>query len=244
MQILLKSTKRFVKDYRLPLEATLLFILTVLVMLFARNFDRLALADVLGNKTGAGSDYAKLFSNDKVDDLKKNEVGIQENGNEKSTGAIASAAPAVTTPFTISPNPPPPNVPPPPGSPPGPTPIFSASIQGLVFEGSYMECAGIGENNQECSKRYVFRAGVRAENGPGTIAYSWESTVAEAQENGGFSVGSGETFTPLRKDIKLPCSQPRMFSLQLVLSQPNTAESNILQQHHSCDMTTPPPIGP
>lgn len=231
--------KQFFKDYRLPLETTFLFVLIVVIMLLARTFDRIALANVLGSKTGNSTDYAALLSKDKVESPTKNDINTPEVIKE-------TIKPSTNTPtqFTVSPNPPPTSVSPAPGTPSVPTPPFSANIVGLVLEGSAMECSGGGLNIQDCSKRYIFRAGIRAINGPGSIHFSWQGSVPEIIENGVFSVGSGETYTPLRKEVKLSCVQPMMFSIQLSLSQPNSDQSNVLEQYHSCGTTTPPPTIP
>ena len=230
-------TRQFIKDYRLPLQATFLFILIVLILLTTRTFARLSTADILGSNTGGSNDYAAFLSKDKAEDLIKNDQSIQEvtkpvvTPTTNTTHNTESNAP---TPFTITPSPPPTNTPPLPGSPPEPKEPFSAEVNQLILEGTFLECPNVSGNIEDCFKRYVFKAEIRAVNGPGNISYSWVSNLPEAIEDNSFSVGSGETFTPLYKTIILACNKPSMFTMQLKLTAPKIANSSVLEQHHGC----------
>jgi len=242
MRLNLIPKKQFFRDYRLPLEATFLFAVIIAVMLFGRAYDRLALADVLGSTTGNGKDYATLLSNDKADAIKKNDVSSQDN-----TKTEASSSPSATTPFSVSPTPPPADPAPtdnPPDTggddpvppPPPPPPPFGAVIDNLAMEGAFLECSG-GTGSTDCSKRYVFKAVVHAYNGPGSIVYSWQGTRPEIYKDGNLTVGTGETLTPVYRDFRLPCNQPTMFSIKVVITQPYPSQSQTLTMNHFCGTT-------
>lgn len=234
----MKPVKQFLKDYRVPLEATIVFIIIILFMLFTRTVDRLALADVLGSKTD--SDYATLLSKDRDDEFKKNDVSTADE-----TEVATTPSPTTSTPFTVNPNTVSVDPPVDTGGEPEPVPPFSAQIDGpLVLEGTNIECSGTSGNNLECYKRYIFRAKIFAQNGPGMIAYSWQGSVQEANEEGSFDVGSGESYTPLHKIVVLPCQLPMAFEIELKLTQPTASQSNIVTNYHSCDTTLPPPMFP
>ena len=230
--------KHFFKDYRLPLETTFLFILIVVIMLSMRTFDRIALANVLGGKTGSNADYGALLSKDQTEGPTKKEINTPESVKvaEKSTSNTSAQ-------FTVSPSPPS-NVAPVPGSPSEPAPPFSAEVTGLVLENSTIECDVGTLGIQDCSKRYFFRANIRAIGGPGSIHFAWLSNVSASATNGEFIVGSGETFTPLRNEVSLSCSKPELFDIQLTLSEPTIDKSNIIEQNHDCSSDIPLPTLP
>lgn len=242
MRLKLTPKKQFFKDYRLPLEATLLFGVIIAVMMFSRAYDRLALADVLGSNSNNRNDYATLLSNDKTDEIKKNDVSTQD-----ATSTAAKTTTSASTPFSVSPAPPPedtstPNDPTDTGgsdpTPPPPPPPFGAVVDGIVMEGAFLECSG-GSGTTDCSKRYVFRAVVHAYNGPGSIVYSWQGTRPEIYKDGNLTVGTGETLTPIHRDFRLPCNQPSKFDIKVVISQPYPTQSSLYTMNHYCDTTTP-----
>ncbi len=248
--------KQFIKDYNLPLQTTAVFIAVILVLLFIRNHERSILADVLASQTNGGQDYAALLSNDKVDDLKKNEVAE----NEQLSSPTSSAGGDTSTPFTVTPNSTSPTTtatttttstttttqepttPPSGGTTTTQPAPFSASIVQFRHENtSPLQCptggsggSGQGNGTQNCYKIYYFSATVKTINGPGNVGYGWESNVDWGDGSGNFAVGSGETFTPLIKQVPMPCTQTTPLKLQLYLVSPNQASSETLTITHSC----------
>lgn len=234
-------SSQFIKDYRLPLQATAVFILVLVMMLGARLYDHRALADVLGSKTSNSGDYASLLSNDKADDLSKNDVTTEEaakkatNSNSTSDSAPISATSPSNVPFTVSPSPPPPALVPPEeddgNETDPPAPLFTANVESLVLESSSSNCAFINGLMQTCSKKYIFRASTKTMNGPGKVSYAW---LGESPSSGEFLVGSGVIYTPVRKEINLPCNPQKNFVVQFKINSPNPSESNPLPIDHRC----------
>ncbi len=244
--------EHFIKNYRLPLGATLLFLIIVGVMLFARVVDRMALADIMGDPGNSDNNYATLVNNDLTDDLKKNDIGQEDQPSQASVKSNQEeATPVVTSvaetqaPFTISPG----------GSTPTPTPSpptgtipviiltpFSASIKYLRHEStSAVTCNGVlgpifggGLNPANCYKKYFFGAGIDTLNGPGVVNYKWQSSLASANTQSSFAVGPGTAFTALSKEIVITCDQNTSFNLKLQLTSPTETSSGVLTVQHRC----------
>lgn len=226
--------KLFVHDYSLPLVMTVIFLLLVLFASFVRAAQQSSLADLLAGITDAGKEYGTFISTDKTDDLKKNsDTGQPAAGTTAGTpssfavnpnaGGGSSPAPAPASPGggtgTTAP-------------PPAP---FTASIAYFRQDSAALECTTPKPKKQTCSKRYVFGAGIRTQNGPGTVNYGWRSNLPSAIEAASMSAGSGEAVTPLSKAITLACTSPSTFTLQLALLLPAQVLSANLSVNHNCN---------
>lgn len=236
MHVKLAPKNQFLKDYSLPLKATLVFVLTILVMAFIRTQENRSLHNVLSNSLG-NDNYAALVRTDAVESFNKSDIALQDDDTAPGNNGDSSV-------FTVSPTAPSPgggSLPPdgngnanPPPPPPPPAP-FEAMIDSLVLESGKVECTEGVISRVNCVKRYKFRGVVRAMNGPGLVSYSWLSSVPAAEKDGSFSVGSGESYTPLFNEFSLPCSEPQDFNIQLRLHQPNSDNSDKLKFSHFCE---------
>lgn len=250
--------RQFTKDYRLPLQATALFIIIVLLMLLLRFYEQSVLAGVLDSGSNKSRDYASLLSVDKNDDLKKNDVNEAANpeatvtdkpvssstasapltispsgggGNSPTSSTGTSTPPAPSPGGTTPPAPPPPAEPPPP-----PAEPFTASIEDIGLESQHQICETSLTSLNKCYKVYNFKGEIKTLNGPGEVGYGWRSSLSSANEDGKFSVGSGETFTPLGKVIKLACDQPLQFGVRLIIRSPNSVQSDTVNVSHKCEL--------
>ncbi len=240
--------KEFIKDYRLPIITTGILLILVLGLGLLRVYERSVLAGVLDENFSSGQDSTSLLSNDKIEDPQKNEDSQEEQPTteESVTETITSPETAAQTPFTIStgtaatvgtgaapPATPPASVP---TSPPV-IPAFGAAIDYFRHDGTAnIPCTiqfplGLGGI---CSKKYIFSAGVNAQNGPGTVSYSWRSSISGANESKSFPVSSGNSFTTLQKEIIIPCTQSGPFTLQLRLTSPTQISSQEITVQHKC----------
>ncbi|HUP26392.1 MAG TPA: hypothetical protein VM124_01955 [Candidatus Limnocylindrales bacterium] len=240
--ILPSSARQFAKDYRLPLAATLAFIIIALSLFIGRLHERSALGQILAVKNSAGQDYAGLLSNDKADDFQKNDVSSEVNSDPASqtkpttTGSspTTAAAPTSGTSETVAVTPPTTSS----GS--GtltPTPVgpFTAAITAFKQDqAATLQCPGGSVTNlTKCTKTYSFAATIQTANGPGTVKYNWKYSV-NGSSNGEFTAVSGTNSTTLHNTITLNCKDAGTFSAQFLLTNPSAAQSQALQVTHSC----------
>lgn len=228
----------FVREYSLPIAVTFILIILVSGVAGARFLERSSLADLLPGITIGGKDYGSLLSRDKADEFKKNEdngadarqAGATSSGssvalNSGSTSANTTTGGAGTTGGGGNAG----------GGGGTTTPAFSSQVQSLQQSSVTTECgAGVPRKNK-CSKRYVFSAGVKTFNGPGSVSYSWQSSLSSANESSGFSAGSGENLTTLQKTIVLDCKTSSSLTLKLAVSSPTSGSSNTLTLNHNCN---------
>lgn len=221
-------TRRFVQEYSWPVIMTGVFLILVFAAALLRVSQRSSLANLLASVTSAGQDYGTLLSQDKTEELKKN------NDAQQSTTGTSPASP---TAFSVSPNGNPavtsnPSFPTNGGSP--VAVVFNAAITSFQQDSVTLECTTPKPKLQTCSKRYVFSGGIRTSNGPGSVTYGWRSNLQTVVEDRTFSVGGGEVVTPVQKIITLPCTSASSFSLQLTLLSPSSTQSQVLNTNHNC----------
>lgn len=219
------NVRHFSRDYSLPLILTTMFLFLIIIAMFLRVSQRESLADLLAGVTTPGQDYGTLLSKDKTTNLKKNtdtsEPTAQAPAGSPNSFAIRSTQ---TNPIT-----------PPSGGGTTPTPPpFGVSIAYFRQDSETLECDTPKPKIQTCSKRYVFGAGIRTQNGPGTVNYGWRSNLASVIEDSSISVGSGEILTPVQKVIILDCTNPSSVSLQLAITTPVVTQSAVLNINHNC----------
>lgn len=245
------NTRQFVKDYRLPLQATVLFIILLILMLFVRFYEQSILAGVLNGTNNKGQDYATLLSVDKSAELNKNEVN--DRGAPVNTEANKSASNKSPAPLTVSSSGPgdttttqqgsgltpstggstAPGLAP--GDSPAPLEPFMVSVEGVGLESAYKVCEPSFTTISKCSKIYTFKGMIKGINGPGNVGYGWRFTLPIFDEDGTFQAGTGETLTTLGKIIKLDCAQPVQFAVKLVTKSPNADQSSPVGVTHNCD---------
>ena len=219
------DAKKFSKIYNVPLTATVIFALLVAGATFVRISQRASLADWLAVATNAGKDYGTLLSQDKPDKTEQDDDNSQQ---------LAQAPVGTSTSFAISPN----NQPAINFSPSGGTTqlsVFSVAIAYLQPNGVSLTCSTPKPKPQTCSKQYLFNGGIRTQNGPGTVSYSWRSSIQGASENHSFLASNGEVLTPLQKIITLPCDMASTFTLQLAVLSPTLVQSAVLNTNHNCN---------
>lgn len=230
------------KDYRLPMIATTVFAIVVLLMLLFRYQAATTISEVLSNST-ANSNYGSLLSNDGIEGL--NSPGrAEENATTPTTNAASNEREES---FTVSsgnnptsspspPPPPPPGTDPTPPPPPPPPPPFDAKVKQLNLVNSSQSCAGpIGFGS--CSRRYEFKGAVETYNGPGLVKYGWDSNFPEANSDGEFNAGPGQGLTTLNKVINIPCGHTSRIVLRLRIDEPNQ-HSKSIEFDHSCSGTS------
>lgn len=249
--------RQFTKDYGLPVFATIVFAAILLFLFASRVQERSALANVLSTNAVNGNSYADLLSNDTIDDLTQNNTQSDENTNgepQPIRPTTVAATTNSTAPFTISPagsttpspspnpsptpsptptTPTPTPTPTPPPPPPPPVAPFTSSIQRFTQESASLNCTN-GNSFKFCSKTYNFRATVATSNGPGTVSYAWQSSVAASSKTGSFTVNSGEASTTLSQQVTLSCLESNTFTIRFVTVSPTVASSNVITVQHSC----------
>lgn len=242
------NAKQFIRDYRLPLAASVSFVAIVLFLFFGRLHERAVLGQILSVKNTPGQDYANLLSKDKADDFKKQDVGgddlknpsasSQPSGSSvtasipvQGTSASGSATTTTTTPTVTvvsgTTTPPTTVVPPAP-------PAFTATITDFrQDQAPLLQCSTGGFNLAKCSKKYTFVASVKTANGPGSVAYDWRYSV-NGSNNGSFAAASGTAIKTLNTELTLDCKNPGSFTAQFVVTSPAFVQSQPLQINHSC----------
>lgn len=245
----MNQAKYFIKDYKVPLSATAVFVLVVLALFLLRNYDRSVLAESLSGEGSGGKDYATLLSKDKADGFNKKNLTAEEKTDlTNPSPTAASQRPSTSPSFTVT-GPSQSTTTPPAGSTPSatttppptsgdspPTASFTADVTGLREDGaSPVECkVSTIPTSSQCVRRYHFTAEVEAYNGPGTVAYEWRISVP-GSSTGSFSAGSGESLTLLNKVVVISCSTPSgPFKIQLGVTNPNQSKSNDLEVMHDC----------
>ncbi|MES2971303.1 MAG: hypothetical protein V4702_03220 [Patescibacteria group bacterium] len=235
--------RRFVRDYSLPVILTLIFLLLAGTATYLRVSQKSSLADLLAGVTNGGQGYGTLLSKDKTDELKKN----SDNANNQPAAAVPAGSPssfAINTNGSTSANgtastgggttSPTTSPPPPAGSPPPAPLIFSASIASFQLDSSSLDCTTPKPKPQTCSKIYVFNSGLSTQNGPGTVSYSWRSSLQSANETSSFSAPNGSSLTTRQKVITLPCLPATNFSLQITIDAPTFTQSATINTAHNC----------
>lgn len=227
------GARHFARDYKLPLIATLIFIALIIGAVGYRAAQRSSLANLLEGVSSKDQDYGTLLSNDKTDELKKNTnndlpaaTGQTSNTNSLTVNTGSSSGNSTTTPPTAGGGG---------GGTTTPPAQFTASISYFRQDSVTLECAN--PNNpkiQNCSKKYTFSAGIRSQNGPGTVNYGWRSSMQSAIGDASVSVASGEVVTNVQKVITLACSNVMAFSLQFQIASPSSAQSNTINTIHNC----------
>lgn len=222
--------RRFVRDYSLPVVMTAVFLFLVITASLVRVLQQTSLANLLAGVTTMGQDYETLLSKDKVDELKKNSDNSQP----------AAPAPAGTpSSFAINTNSGSDSSsgdnPPTSGGETTLPPVFGASIAYFQQDSVVLDCTTPKPKKQSCSKRYNFGAGIRTQNGPGSVSYGWRSNLQSALEDNSISVGGNEMLTPLQKSITLACLPASSFSLQLIISSPTPTQSATSSIDHNCN---------
>lgn len=240
MKYIKKPSNQFIRDYKLPMVISVVFILVVSLLLINRTINKIALAEVF-SKTNS-NDYNNLLSNNSDNTKTSSNTTADQQEADKPANTPFSIAPSPTTPPTIqdplpSPNNPPNQPAPPPTPPPMP---FGVSVQSLSFVGSELiYCSsGPGGANTPCYRKYFYKSKLQTYNGPGTVKYRWEGTFDEINSNGSYSAGSGDQITTLNKDFQIPCSVPQQtFYIRFLTTEPNESSSAPLSQYHDCSTT-------
>ena len=242
----MNKAKYFIKDYRVPISATVVFVLVLLALLSLRAYDRSVIAEVLLGKGSAGKDYATLLSKDKTDGFNKIDHTAEKQADSTTSGSTkATQQPSTSftitgtgesTPTAPSGSAPPDTTTPPPasgGSPPASS--FSVNVTGIRHEGvSPVECNSTVPYPSQCVRRYFFTAGVEATDGPGIVDYQWDISVPGSSSDS-FSAGAGQTLTLLKKVVVISCSTlPGPFTIHLSVTSPNQSNSSDLEVVHDC----------
>lgn len=216
--------RHFTKEYSLPLIVTAVFLFLITASIFLRLSQRSSLASLLANVTSTDQGYGTLQSQGATDELKRNNETVQQaQAPEGSSTSFAintgrGSSRAIGTPPAST----------------APSPVFGASLAYFQLDAVKLECTTPKPVAQKCSKRYDFGAGIRAQNGPGTLNYNWRSNMQSANEDATVAIGGGEVLVPLQKVIILACKDPSGFSLQLAISAPVITQSAVLNINHNC----------
>jgi hypothetical protein len=221
--------RQFVQDYGLPMIATVLFLILVISGLFIRDLRHISVAGIVESLDSQGVGYGKLLSNDKTGDL------TVDTENSINSGSSGSTTPPRGTSNSFSVNT---NNPSGGGSSGGGSAVaapFAATVTSFDQGAVTLQCTKSNPKPQWCSKRYAFSAGIRSQNGPGTVSYSWRSTIASATQDGSVSVGTGVVLTAMSKTITIPCDQPTSFTLQFVILAPGFTQSAVKNINHNCN---------
>lgn len=219
------SVRHFSKDYSLPLLLTSLFVILLIGVSILRIQQRSSLAALLADTTTISSDYGTLNSADRSDKV----TASQDTNLPTPVGAPNSVTfnPSGTTPTSQVPTTP---------AEEGTAPlVFGASIASFQQIDTKLECSSTKPNKPNCSKRYIFTAGVRTQNGPGNVSYGWSSNFAGANENSSFNAAAGEALQTLQKEIVVACLSPGTYSLRFNIFSPSQAQSSTLNFSHNCD---------
>lgn len=249
--IIPSAIKRFVRSYRLPLSATIIFAGLVIFLLLGRLHDRSVLGRILAVGNTSGGDYATLISKDKSDAFNKHEVSADDSRSPAvapptKVGSVPVATspsyvvtptapnpPSTTTPSSITPSTtsPPSHTPPPPALP------FTSTITDFRhLQTSPFTCpAGVTSFNYqtECYKTYTFSATIQTQNGPGTVDYDWDYNVP-GSNSGAISVLAGTQSTNIKDTIKITCDNAGKFTAQFLINAPNADQSQLIEIRHQC----------
>lgn len=245
------KTQQFIKDYRLPITATLVFLVMLLSILMVRIYERSALADVLPGKNDSGQDYAALLSSDKADEFKKNDITPEEQAKQeeakKTESSIASnftvspggdSAPSTTTPPADQGNGGGGTTTPPPTVPPAPSQPFSSEVVNLGLDSTSgpFRC-GSGLLSTENCKSYTFKGTIRVLGGPGNVTYGWHYVAPGAPPNqeppiNFYVSGSGETLLQRTKVITLSCNNQGVLNVNLYTSSPSQSNKPFSIPHN------------
>ncbi len=227
--------RHFVKDYSVPLTATILVMIVLGAALVTRIVERATLVDILLGAPGSGQDYGSLLSRDKTSEPVRGDI------NEQLPSSPITNQPAASNTSTFSTNPgttnlstsTSPGTTPPGGGTTTPVP-FSSSISFLRQDSVTLECSTSKPNKGSCSKKYTFAAVIRTLGGPGVVSYGWRSNAIGVNEDSSFAAGTGESSTILQKQVTLSCNSAGNYTLQLIMSSPSQAQSAVLGIAHDC----------
>lgn len=245
MRTIRRPTPQFLRDYKLPLRATAVFIVLLSVMGVTRTFDYLALDDILGDATSQGTDYASLLSSDKTDELQKNNV-------EEETASAAQPEPSAPTVTTVNNTPQTPATAPSGGtttqdddeeSTPSSGP-FTVDVSSFSFKTAPSGPFPCSTSSGQLCKFYDLTAGVKSFNGPGTVRYrfAWRSSSNSGNtEQGSYNAQSGEGFAKIDQRFTLSCNlAPGPYRFSFYTTDPTNDTLPELVVDHNCTTFVPP----
>lgn len=251
--------KKFYRDYRLPSIASLVFLLLILSLTIIRQLEQTSLLALRNEVTEGGAGYSLLISSDESDEFSRGstEEDTDNLSGQQTTISNSNSTQSTSNSFTIT-NSTDLSAPSSGGDSssagsntnddssaggstgedvtPIPVVPFTAKIdsfsQGLVS----LQCSNSSKRNKgTCSKVYSFKSGVRTENGPGTVSYSWQSNVEPGNGNGSFLAGAGVSITTVNKEVSLSCTKSSSFTIQFVVLSPTFSNSSPISVNHNCN---------
>lgn len=232
--------RHFSKDYNVPIVLTAIFIIFFISIVVLRIQQRASLTNLLADTTTIGGDYDTLQSTDREDEVSaSDDTDLPIPAGSPTSTSFNSGEDTTTQPTDTTPS----------GTNGGtndgtngntggggstPQP-FAASVASFQQTDTKLECTTPIPVRVNCSKRYMFTADVRTQNGPGDVTYGWRSNVAAYNEDGSFSASSGRERRTLHKDFLVACRNEGTYSLRLNVFSPNQTQSSTLSVNHHCD---------
>lgn len=246
-------TDRFIKDYKMPINATLVFLAILVALLLLRIYEQSVLAEILPGKNKSGKDYATLLSTDKVDGVTKNDVKEEEQAKQEEQKKTETAASANT--FTVSSGgssgttsptdgggtTPPPDTggtggttTPPPTSPPPNVPLRVEEV--TVTLESKKSCPAPAASPPPCWE-YTFKGIIRTWGTvSGLVNYQWQHGPPMGSKTGEYHAPAGLSSNPVFVTFTVPCTQSQngmTVGAMLHTVSPNDVQGNASTQH-SC----------
>lgn len=248
--------KRSTQNYRIPLIASSIFIILVLSFGVVRQLQRTSLLSLINRATNGTDDYATLLSADQTDEFVRDDTSEPERDTNGTIISSSNSTQSTSTSFTVNEDTSNSNSGSSSGSSGGsssggsgggssgsggsgggdtePPPPFSASIDSFSQGTTKLDCKNPSNPKiGNCSKVYSFNARVSTKNGPGTVAYRWQSS--QGGSSGSLSAGEGSTITAVTREITIECKSPTVFTIQFSITSPSISNSDILSVVHACN---------
>lgn len=249
--------KSQVKNFRLPLLATAIFIMLAASLIWLRLHERNVLSELFSRNKAQGQNYAALLSRDRTDEFVKNKTKNDSQGGSSIRGNQSASTPSTETsttdnanPATVTSSSPPtttspqpsvvvspsnPTSPTPPPPPPPPPSITSFNAKFYLFQHSTtmpVTCDG-GSTSNNCYRIYRFDAVIHYTSGPGTVKYTWRNSKT-GDKNESFVAGAGEDYIHVFTETQISCNLPGSFTAQALITSPNAESSDIVTLNHAC----------
>lgn len=241
--------KRFYRDYRLPSISTAAFLIIIMMFAAVRQLERTSLIALINEVSGGGNGYSLLLDDDATDMFTRNDTTEteQSSGNIPATETTQSTSnsftsvsdsPTITTDVgtggsgngsgsnggssgnggTTQPEP------------------FEAELESFSEGSALLQCSNMSKPSKgSCTKLYSFIAGVKTLNGPGTVNYSWQSSIDAGDGNGSLSATTGLATTSVSKEIILSCSKESSFTILFSIISPAFYSSDTIDVNHNCN---------
>lgn len=241
-----RKIKKLLRDFKVPVTGTLIFLLCLCGLLFIRHQERVAVVGLAKDNPLINSGKSRLISKDQALALtQNNQTAVAEStkqttstssssssqtprtsqGSSSSGGGTSPGGGTTTPPDTGGGSLPPT---PPPSEP------FSVDIIKLDYNRAMGSSPTSGGNTSSCTVMHQFTGIIRGNNGPGAFTYHWEQMNGQRSPDFNENAGPGESYFQVLHSwpISSPYGVDYDVWVKLVITAPSFEQRQINFEHY------------